>query len=69
LQTLDQKIYEAIESQSHSYHVICLDKNHPPQALSSTVESINKFVNSYSGARAFNLVKVAMVPQMTAGLY
>lgn len=49
--------------------MICLDKNHPPQALSSTVESINKFVNSYSGARAFNLVKVAMAPQMNAGLY
>jgi hypothetical protein len=49
--------------------VICLDKNHPPTALSSTVESINKFVNSYSGARVFNLVKVAMVPQMNSGLY
>lgn len=49
------------------HHVICLDKNHPPQALQSTVESINKFVNSYSGGRAFDLIKVAMVPQMAAG--
>lgn len=33
MQTLDQKIYEAIEDQTCLHHVICLDKNHPPQAL------------------------------------
>ena len=62
MQTLDYKIHEAIDNSTHPYHVICLDKNHPPQALTSTVESINKFVNSYSGARAFKLTKVAMLP-------
>jgi hypothetical protein len=67
MQTLDQKIYEAIEDQTYLHHVICLDKNHPPDALNSTVESINKFVNSYSGGRSFDLVKVGMVPQMAAG--
>ena len=67
MQTLDHKIYEAIEDHSFLHHVICLDKNHPPQALQSTVESINKFVNSYSGGRSFDLVKVALVPQMAAG--
>jgi hypothetical protein len=33
MQMLDQKIYEAIEDQTSPHHIICLDKNHPPQAL------------------------------------
>lgn len=44
--------------------MICLDKNHPPQALNSTIENVNKFVNGYKGNRDFDLFKVAMVPQM-----
>lgn len=57
-------MYEAIESHTHNTTVIVLDKNHPPQALASTVENINKFVNGYRGSKTFDLFKVAMVPQM-----
>ena len=67
---MEYKIHEAIENQTHPYHVVCLDKNQPPQALTSTVESINKFVNAYSGARSFKLIKAAIIPQMNqATLY
>jgi hypothetical protein len=62
MQQLDQSIYDAIEDHTYSHHVICLDKNHPPSALTSTVEAINKFVNGYSGGRSFDLIKVAMIP-------
>jgi len=66
---LYHSIEEGINSDTHSHHVICLDKNHPPQALASTIESINKFLNSYKTSKKFELHKVAMVPAMAGNLF
>ena len=68
-EALEHNILAGINSESHSSHVIFLDKNHPPQALSSTIENINKFLNGYQGKKSFTLHKVAMVPAMAGSLF
>lgn len=67
--TLKAKILAGIESTTHSNHVIYLDKNHPPQALASSIENINLFVNSYTGSKAFSVHKVALVPDMCSASF
>lgn len=43
--------------------MIVLDKNHPPSAVSKTIDAINKVINA-NNRKNFNIVKVALVPEM-----
>lgn len=63
--TLNDKIEEAVVDKDYDNIVICLDKNHPPNSLPRTIDTINKSSQSFSTkGHKFTLTKVAMIPNI-----
>lgn len=62
--TFADSVKDAIENDKYDTYVICLDKNHPPFALTRTIDTIAKVEANYTENRNYKIIKIAMIPEM-----
>ena len=55
MRTLSDKIEEAALDKNYNHIVICLDKNNPPNAISRTLDTINKSSQQLKKKSKFNI--------------
>ena len=59
-QKLSEILYQAIETNNKQKQVIFLDKNHIPNIISKTIDTINKYTNT----KKARVLKLALVPEI-----